>query len=177
MKNLKINHTLSVCVAALWLAGCSVSQADIGTSSWIPPEQRSVTRNAHPDRSGAPEVLRGRPKHVQDHCSSTGSGFQGEVGAKGSAEGKYPGAFKADGGWSSGGTRAGWFFNGSFTIKTSSTTISGTVQGSGSNAEPDIDCGFSTDKLTYVAGSKTGRASISFAREPDHHFVEKLYGL
>jgi hypothetical protein len=172
-------HALSVCAAGVLFVGCGGPQAPTVTPASI--RQSSANRYAQESGSDAtiglyPDAIHRETlhtRHVQTHCGHPTSGFH----AHGVASGPFPGSFTASGTF--GEILGHWSFNEKFTIRTRLEALSGTIQGSGSENARQNSCGFDSRgfHLTYMLGSFSGRAYVTYDGGHSRYFKDVLYKL
>jgi hypothetical protein len=154
----RIPYTLSVCTAAAVLTACggstqlpnptgktpvgyAITSKRVASPSFATPERTSA------DSSGS-EVLTGKAKIIKPCHTIRGQhgkrqGSSTSFSAHGNATGPYPGTFTASGSWASYPERTGhleWDFGETFTITSSSSTISGSILTFGLYGPP-FSCG------------------------------------
>ena len=98
--------------------------------------------------------------------------------AGGTATGPFPGSFTANGTWSLDGDffPPTWGFQETFAIMSGTNLISGTIGAHGAGFSPPVSCGsVGPAQFTYVAGSKTGYATVTKIRKGK--LSETLQGL
>jgi hypothetical protein len=129
---IRVPHNLSVCAAAAILAACRGSAQLPNPAAETPLRDartaKQVSSPSFPTRervgsdSFSTETLSGSAE-VDCHASFDNSTFS----ASGTASGPYPGTFAAKGYW--GPNPQGYYFAGSFKIRSGASKISGTIGG------------------------------------------------
>jgi hypothetical protein len=181
MKTISSPHyALVVCAAAVMLADCGgsaqlpnpTSQTSLGNASAA--DRAALPNDASSERIGSdsPSTETLTAKRVTHHCfwNGTATICHFRTTAPGTAVGPYPGTFTAHGSSSEGSGRHGqplWSFKEAFTITSGSSTVTGTISGSGSGSSPKV----------YDYKTDNGYSGNAMAHVGARHFHEKLYGM
>lgn len=183
MRNLNLSRcALSVCVAALSLAGCSqtnstLRQANVG----IPPSGmvRTTPHISLPGVAGPERV--GLDASAKEDLIGTavvycGSGVTESFTASGTATGPYAGAFNASGEYHASRGGGAWFQE-TFTIYSGTLQVSGEIPMGGFPNPPSFACPkFGPVVFPYTSDYGSGNAKITIRRRK-HAFRERLSGL
>ena len=163
------HYAVIVCAAIITLGGCG------GSAQFPNPTAQAALGSARRmDRAESPNYT--APEHVGADSSSSetikGSATvacgppppgRGDFAVKGgTATGPYPGTFRAKGIFTNkGGVGGSWYFDESFTIKSGSSRISGTISGSGKKGVASCPT-FGPHVLHYATTSgHKGKAQIT----------------
>jgi hypothetical protein len=176
------HYALSVCAAAAILAAC-------GGSAQLPnPVAHSLATPQRVGRSSSgSEVLYGTARVRSGRCRRSSGSFT-HFSAHGKATGPYPGTFTAKGRWSEdcfSGMQSrpntffcGWTLDETFTIKSGTSKVFGTVKGTGGEGWFPSCTVFGPEPYYYVQyTSNHGSGTVSIQSIEQGVFDESLDGL
>jgi len=154
------------------LVGCGGSQPPIGAPG---PARMSTTRSG---QLGSIAVLTTEflySPRVKERCFGISGGCNCVFHANGKASGPFPGRFSARGGWNA--TRNDpWKFSETFSIRSSTEVITGTISGQGAHPQMKGGCViFGPHVMTYAIGSRSGQVRVRFRWH--HTLLEHFQGL
>ncbi len=168
----RVPYALSVCIVGAMLAGCG------GSTQFPNPAAQTPVGNAITSKRAA------SPSFTTPRVGSDSSSTERLIGiaklkcryesdipttsfrASGTATGPYPGTFTAKGGWWFYNSLQGliWAFHESFTIRSRTSTVSGTFFPGTEGGGRTPWCRRFVNSVPYTSGSKTGNARVNIQR-------------
>jgi hypothetical protein len=173
MKSLGLRHyALSSCVAAALLAACGGSQPPIGAPG---ATRTNITTAAQAESVDVSTTEFLYTRRVKGECFGISGGCNCVFHANGKASGPFPGKFTARGSWNA--TRnEPWTFSETFSIRSNTGIITGTISGQGAHPQMEGGCvTFGPHVMTYSAGSHNGKVRVRFRWH--HTMLEHLQNL
>jgi hypothetical protein len=152
-------YVLISCIVLISLAGCGGSQLPIAAPGTM---GSYAARATQPDSQAlsTTEVLYTRS--VKARCFGNSYGCNCVFHAAGKAWGPLIGAFTARGSWNATSNES-WKFSETFSIKSSSKIISGTISGQGAHPQMKGGCvSFGPHMMTYSTGGYNGNVRVRF---------------